>query len=491
MISYLYNIFLFIVTIYASQFPISVSKCPGEDSLRYCLDQYKFKGPVNFRDDFSAYNKDIDFEYNRLTIYFPIAFVHPLDEFDVQIAIQCGTELNIPTVARSGGHSYEGYSLGGEDCSLVISLKYFNNITIDAISQTAVIGTGIQLKPLYYKVHKYGFAFPAGLCPLVGVGGHMLGGGMGFLSRKFGMAADNILDAKIVLANGTVVYSAKKYPELFWAIRGGGNAGYGIVTSLTLRIHPIPKIVTRLIIDYDFDQIPLLFSVLDRLGPNFHQNLTVYIVINSDLGPSPSTSIDCIYLGSADELRQQVDVQEFIKLSKPKNVTYIENSLYYFQVVKKIVPNGYYKPSSFFFDQRGIPDEGLKYFMQFIKSFKCKVHSKTLLIAGGKVNEIRRNEISYVHRGFKYHIFLAVPLPDAHSEETKECIQDLENFRHAFQNYASYECYQNLIDRQLDNWQCRYYAESFERLVEIKRKYDPYNLFRWNQSIPTTTNISC
>ncbi|CAG8847102.1 14041_t:CDS:2, partial [Gigaspora margarita] len=213
-------------TIYASQFPLPISKCPEEDSLRNCLDQYQFKGPVYFRDDFSAYNKDIEFEFSWLVIYFPIAFIHPLDEFDVQSAIQCAAELNIPTVARSGGHSYEGYSLGGKDCSLVISLVNFNNITIDTISQTAVIGTGISLQPLYYKVQEHMFAFPGGTCPDAGVGGLMMGGGMGFLSHRFGMSSDNILDAQIVLANGTVVYSAKKYPELLWAIRGAGNAGY-------------------------------------------------------------------------------------------------------------------------------------------------------------------------------------------------------------------------------------------------------------------------
>ncbi|CAG8785824.1 8156_t:CDS:2, partial [Gigaspora rosea] len=300
-----------------------------EDSLRNCLDQYQFKGPVYFRDNFSAYNIDIEFEFSWLYIYFPIAFVHPLDEFDVQIAIQCAAELNIPTVARSGGHSDEGYSLGGQDCSLVISLVNFNNITIDTISQTAVIGTGISLKPLYYKVQEYGFGFPGGTCPSVGVGGLMMGGGMGFLSHRYGMSADNILDAQIVLANGTVVYNANKYPELLWAIRGAGNAGYGIVTALTLRIHPIPKILTRFKIEYDFDQIPLIFSVLDQLGPNFHHNLTTYVLINSDNGPIPI--VDCIFLGSADELRHHVDFQEFIKLSKPKNVTYIEKNLYHLE----------------------------------------------------------------------------------------------------------------------------------------------------------------
>ncbi|CAG8563644.1 14072_t:CDS:2 [Dentiscutata heterogama] len=146
MISYLYNILLFIVTIYALQYPVPVSKCPGEDSLRKCLDQYLFKGPVNFRDNYTAYNKDIDFEYDKLIIHFPVAFAHPIDEIDVQNAINCAVKLNIPIVARSGGHSYEGYGMGDKDCYLVVDLVTLNKITVDTVSQTVVVGTGNTLQ---------------------------------------------------------------------------------------------------------------------------------------------------------------------------------------------------------------------------------------------------------------------------------------------------------------------------------------------------------
>ncbi|KAF0541993.1 FAD-binding domain-containing protein [Gigaspora margarita] len=488
MVSYLYNIFLLIVTIHASQYPLPVSKCPREDSLRKCLNQYQIKGPVIFRDNFMAYNKDIKFEYNKLFIYFPVAFVHPIDEFDVQNAVKCAAKLNIPIVARSGGHSSEGYGMGDKDCYLVVHLVNLNKFSIDRNSQTAVIGMGNTLKSLYYKVHQYGFAFPAGTCPNIGVGGHITGGGMGLLNRKFGLSTDNILDAQIVLANGTIVYNAKKYPELFWAIQGAGNAGYGIVIALTLRIYPIQKIVTSLTFEYDFDQIPLIFSVMNQLGNSFHQNLTLYIVVYSD---PLSASVTGLYLGSASEL--QPHMQEFIKLSIPKSVSYVENDLYNIQIEgSEILISDFIKSKSFYIDSRGLSYEGSKYFMRFMKSFKCKLHSEILLIGGGRVNEMRRNESAFVHRGFLYHIAMFAHLPGAHSKHSELCFQELKNFSQHFQkNYASYENYQILIDRQLDNWQCRYYGKNFEKLVEIKRKYDPYNLFHWNQSIPTNTNISC
>ncbi|CAG8837531.1 25629_t:CDS:2, partial [Racocetra persica] len=195
------------------------------DFLRKCLDQY-IKGSVSFRDDFPVYNADLDVEYIKLSIHFPVAFVHPVDILDIQNTIECGTKLDFPIVARSGGHSNEDYSIGDKDCYLVIDLVNLNKITIDPPSQTAIVETGNTLNTFYSKINRHGFAFPAGTCPSIGVGGHMLGGGFGFLSRKFGYSSDNILDAQIVLVNGTVVNNAKEYPELFWAIRGAGNAGY-------------------------------------------------------------------------------------------------------------------------------------------------------------------------------------------------------------------------------------------------------------------------
>ncbi|CAG8806611.1 34959_t:CDS:2, partial [Racocetra persica] len=261
-------------------------KCPQEDSLRRCLNQHHIKGLINFRENFVRYNKDINFEYNRLIINFPVAFIHATDILDIQNAIKCGVELNYPVVARSGGHSYESYSLGDKDCYLVIDLADLNKITINIISQTAIVETGNLIELLQYELNQYAFAFPAGTCSYLGVGGLVLGGAVGYLNRKFGTLSDNILDAQIVLANGTIVNNAKEYPELFWAIRGAGN------------------------FEYDLDQTPLLISVINQLGNNLHRNISFLTKLTT------LTTIRGIYLGSVYEM--QPHIQEFIKLSKPK-----------------------------------------------------------------------------------------------------------------------------------------------------------------------------
>ncbi|CAG8720532.1 15335_t:CDS:2, partial [Cetraspora pellucida] len=426
--------------IHATIFHPPVNKCPQEDSLRKCLDQHYIKGSVHFRDDFVAYNNDIEFEYNRLVIHFPVAFVHPVDILDIQNTIKCGIKLNFPIVARSGGHSYESYSIGDKDCYLVVDLVNFNKISVDITSQTAIVETGNRLESLHYKMNQHSFAFPAGVCSNIGVGGLILGGGVGFLNRKFGTSSDNILDAQIVLANGTVVNNAKEYPELLWAIRGAGNFGYGIVTALTLRIHPIQKIATFFYFIYDFDQTPLVFSVVNQLGNNLYQNLTLLTKMGFS---QPSTYVYGVYLGSVYEL--QPHIQEFIKLSKPKNVSYTEDELYnILMLINGVDP----------------PKAGL---------WKASNVSYTLMYCKLVVEELTRLSEKKLHSS----------------------TEDLEKFSHHFrQRYANFESYQNINDKQLDNWQCRYYGENFNKLVKIKREYDLYNLFRWNQSIPTNTEIS-
>ncbi|CAG8768845.1 5768_t:CDS:2, partial [Gigaspora margarita] len=446
MISYLHIIYFFIVIIHVFSYHLPVSKCPEEDSLRKCLDQYYVKGPVHFRDNFVAYNKDLNKQFNkRVIIHFPVAFVHPIDVLDVQNTIKCAIKLTYPIVARSGGHSFEGYGLGDKDCYLIVDLVNLNKITIDITAQTAVVGTGNLIDKFYYEVNQLGFAFPAGSCPYVGVGGLIMGGGLGFLNRKFGLSSDNILDAQIVLANGTVVYNVKNYPELLWAIRGAGNAGYGIVTDLTLRIYPIQKVISSFYFEYDFDQIPLVFLLMNQLGSNLHQNLTTIIIINSN-----STTIHGVYLGSTSKL--QYHMKEFIKLSTPKNITYIENNWYNTIIgdQKESEDKASVKLKSFFIDSKGLSNEGVKSLMKLSRNFRCEIISATTLIGGGQINEIRRHETAFVHRGFLFEMTIIATL----NSENNICLQELEKFSQEFQrNYTSYEGYQNVIDRQLDNWQ--------------------------------------
>ncbi|CAG8613872.1 17989_t:CDS:2, partial [Gigaspora rosea] len=390
-----------------------------EDNLQNCLNIY-IRGPTYYRKDF-AYKNDLLLKSNSRVIHIPVVFVHPIDVLDVQSAIICGKNLNFTVIARSGGHSSESYSIGDR----------------------------VTLNTLYYSLSEQDFAFPSGECSTIGVG-IMMGGGLGGLMRKFGTSSDNLRDAQIVLANGTIVDHVKEYPDLFWALRGAGNAGYGIVTSLTLKIYPIQKIVTSMVFTYDFDQTKLVYSVMNELGNSFHQNLYIETNHEDDI----QFVIRGLYLGSLNEAKPHV--QKLIELTNPKNESYVEGDWYNTFTINDIGSRNIYKDKTFYIDSSGLSCEGVEYLMGFMKNFTTNFLVVTMLVTG-RVNEIGRNETAFVHR----------------------------------ENYTSYESYQNHIDKDLYDWQCRYYGEHFGKLVEIKQKYNPSDLFNWNQSIPTNTEISC
>ena len=148
---------------------------------------------------------------------------------------------NIPFAARCGGHSYEGLS---QSVSVVIDTRLINSITVDATTKTATVGAGACLGQLYQAIAPRGFAFPGGSCPTVGVSGHLLGGGYGYLARPFGLACDNVLSIDLVDPQGKQVHAdAQQNADLFWACRGGGGGTFGVATGYQLRLIPLTNVL--------------------------------------------------------------------------------------------------------------------------------------------------------------------------------------------------------------------------------------------------------
>ncbi|CAG8792830.1 24263_t:CDS:2, partial [Cetraspora pellucida] len=499
--------------------------CPNERSLRRCLTN--LEGPVFFFNDCgniknnktyksdlkNPYCNDLVSEKNKRVIHYPVAFVHPINKLDVSKAIKCGADNNFPVVAKAGGHSHESYSIGDKNCALVVDLKNFINIDINKDNGIVVVGPGNRLGKLYWKLNNEDVAFPAGNCPSVGVG-VILGGGEGRLTRKFGMSSDNIEDAQIVLANGTIVDSAKKYDDLIWALRGAGSAGYGIVTNLTLKIHPIENPLSSIRLKYNFtlSATKLLYNTMNQYGQNFDPNLAVEI-IHKFSSTKPSTSVQTLYVGNASELEKCL--QEFIKKSNadgPKNkmgdfnftvedwfhaITLQnfskETDLDNFIDKKDKEERKPVKVKSFYVNAPGLSEKGVKSLFNFMNKMKddCSGVIVTTLYGGGNFNNLSRTETAYVHRNFMYDIMIQIDLPlqsdgtYVEDKKARKCLTRLDKFGIKFQKkYTSNESFQNYIDRRLDDWQCRYYGENFERLVDIKKKYDPSNVFNWKQSIP-------
>ncbi|CAG8523441.1 2846_t:CDS:2, partial [Dentiscutata heterogama] len=427
--------------------------------------------------------------------YFPVVVVYVAEILDIQKSIHCANSLNISVVARSGGHSFEGYGDGGKNGAMVIDVQGFNQIDINTETKTVVIGTGNRLGPVYYKLYQAGFLIPAGSCANVGIGGHATGGGFGVVARKYGLASDNIISAEMVIANGTFIspINSTHHSDLFFVLRGAGNAGYGIITSLTFRIHPIQPIVTSINISYYSEQVELVFMSLSKVSKNLSENLTPYLAVLAESSGYYTISITATYLGPAEEAR--IAVKELIELSNPAYIKFEEMTWWRSvmetftqqQTIHPVFPPQPFKSTSYNIPLPGLSREGIRFLVNFISNVECTTVALFDVYAGGGViNRISGNNSAYIHRNLLFVLQLEMKLSDRDKETQIKCVEKHLQFRQEFQaKYTSYFSYQDYIDKDLPDWATRYYGVHLPRLIETKKKYDPNNLFNWEQSIPT------
>ena len=209
----------------------------GDPRLRELAN--RVKGPVIGRSS-PAYAKAHVLFNERFDGIRPLAVVRPANVADVREAILWARKHGIRIRARSGGHSYAGYSTA--ENGLLVDLASLAGISVQRAARTASVGPGARLIDVYERLARAGTTIPAGSCPTVAVGGLAQGGGVGFASRKLGTTADNVLALQVVTADGRILTcDPHHHADLYWACRGGGGGNFGIATSFRFRIHPVSQ----------------------------------------------------------------------------------------------------------------------------------------------------------------------------------------------------------------------------------------------------------
>ena len=173
----------------------------------------------------------------------PFFILFPESEAEIVQVVKCANSLDLSVKVRSGGHSYEGLSSTSDVPFVIIDLKNWNKVVVNVEEENAVVQTGATLGDIYYYISTVSngtYGFTAGSCPTVGSGGHISGGGFGLLSRKYGLAADNVIDITFLDYAGNIYTRNNASEDLYWALRGGGGGTFGIVLSWTIKILPVP-----------------------------------------------------------------------------------------------------------------------------------------------------------------------------------------------------------------------------------------------------------
>ncbi|KAK2664576.1 hypothetical protein Ddye_003151 [Dipteronia dyeriana] len=236
----------------------------------------------------------------------------PLSESHVQAAVICAKQLGIHMRVRSGGHDFEGASYVSiiEIPFIVLDLTNLRSISVNINENNAWVQVGATVGELYNRIAEKSnvHGFPASICPTVGVGGHITGGGYGILMRKYGLAADNVIDARIVDVNGRVLDRAAMGEDLFWAIRGGGGGSFGVILAWKIKLVAVPETVTVFTSTKTLDT-KLLYrwqNVAYKLDENLFIRILMQVMTNTSTTSERliTTSYQGVFLGGADRLVQ-------------------------------------------------------------------------------------------------------------------------------------------------------------------------------------------
>jgi len=405
----------------------------------------------------------------------PLAVVRPVDAADVATVVKWSAKEHVPIVARSGGHSYGGYSTTH---GVVVDLGLLSHVTLSG--NKAVIGPGARLGNVYATLGAHGLAVPAGTCPSVGVGGHILGGGFGLASRAWGLLCDNMLGAQVVTADGSVLnVDAKHHSDLYWACRGGGGGNFGIATRFVTRTHRITS-GSYFVASYPWSQVDDVVAGFLAWAPTTSD--AVGALCRLAAGGAPTVQVFGQYVGPQSELQSVlaglkpaashlvIGTSSWLDLvarwagclghslpgcATPVDVAFVGSSSYIGRV-----------PSA----------SQLTLFREAIEERGSQSGALLIDAYGGAINRVAPTTTAFPHR----RALASVQYFAAGGSSARAWVSQA---RAQLAPSMTGEAYVNYIDPQLPNALHAYYGANLPRLVKVKQAYDPHNLFHFAQSV--------
>lgn len=426
--------------------------------------------------------------YNGMIDRHPQVIVRCTDTADVVAAVNFARDHEFPLAIRGGGHNVAGF--GTCDGGLVIDLGPMKGIWVDPARRRVLVQGGCTWGDVDHATHAFGLATPGGLVSTTGVAGLTLGGGIGHLSRKYGLACDNLVSAQVITADGRILTaSAEENPDLFWGLRGGGG-NFGVVTSFEFKLYPVSTVVGGPIF-YALEQREEALRFYREFMADAPENLGAFFAFLK-VPPGPPfpehlhsrtlCGIVCCYAGSLEDGEEAVKpLLEF----GPPLFEHVDRVPYpsLQSAFDPLVPPGlhHYWKADFMLD---INDDAIAAHAAHgprIPTVQSVLH---IYPTDGAVQRVGAQETAYSHREAKFVHIIAATTSDP--EAMPDGIAWARDYWHALHPHSAGGSYVNfLMDEGQDRVRATY-GENLARLVTLKNKYDPTNLFRLNQNIKPT-----
>jgi hypothetical protein len=400
----------------------------------------------------------------------------------VRFARRTGTEVAV----RGGGHSFPGLSVC--DGGIVIDLEAMKGIRVDQETRKARAQAGVLLGELDQETQAFGLAVPSGIVTHTGLSGLTLGGGIGWLMRRFGLTVDNLLAVDLVTADGELVRASEtENPDLFWGVRGGGG-NFGIVTEFELRLHPVGPVVLAGPIFWRMEESPsVLRFYRDWIAEAPDELMTIVIhrtapslpFVPPELRGEPVVVVACCYSGSVEEGEKAVrPLREFgspvLDLCEPK--PFVDHQAMFDLSFR---PGWWYYMRAC--DVAELTDEVIDVTVEHVLRIGSPLTAFPIWHLGGAVSRVEDDETPFNGRaaGYTFNITGITESAEGFDEE-REWVRD---FWSALEPHHTSVYVNFLMQEGEGRIRQAYGVNKFERLKALKRKYDPDNFFRRNQNI--------
>ncbi len=454
---------------------------PSLDSLARLLDGPLLRpGAAEFAEVAKPWNL-------RYADRLPAAIVRCQSLDDIAASISWAQSNAVPFVIRSGGHSYSGFSTTS---GLLVDISSMRDDAYDRSSGRVKLGPGARNATVYDKLDPLSRSVTHGRCLNVGVAGLALGGGIGFNMRLHGLTCDQLVETDIMLANGEILtLNENQNSDLFWAVRGAGGGNFGIHTSMTFQTFPVSNVIA---FNINFtDRLDELLETLMGLVSGFPRQLGIkFSVVVKQTEGINSLRLNLLgqLVGTTAELN---DLFAPLYAIATPSTNDIQETTYWFAQKNILGEDG---SSEYSFERsryvnQPINSQGIAMILDRMANWPGLPGDAVwkLFVAGGAVSDVAPTATAYVHRQAIGISAVEVEWHDALPANTVDVNREwLDEFHAALAPYTSDQSYQNFIDERQGNFLRAYYGQNLERLVEVKRRYDPGNVFTYPQGIPVT-----
>jgi FAD/FMN-containing dehydrogenase len=426
--------------------------------------------------------RDADYDavravFNAMIDRRPAAVVQCLDPADVARGIAFARENDLVLSVRGGGHNVAGHAVC--DGGVVLDLSPMKGLRVDPGARVAHAGAGLTLGELDRGTQRYGLATPLGVVSVTGIAGLTLGGGLGWLNGRYGLACDNLVAAEVVTAEGRLLrVSQDEHPDLFWALRGGGG-NFGVVTSFVYRLHPVGPVLAGAI-SHPWAAAPEILRFHDDFVASAPDELSTAVSLARDEQGRPVVTIVACWCGTPEEgeralapLRaagppqaDTVDVVPYVALQSAPDVGFPRGRQHYWK-------------SAFL---RQPTDAALDTLVQHVPDMPSRASGVGLQHLHGAAGRVASDATAFAHRADQYDLLILSQWDDP--EDSERNIAWSRGLFDAMAPHVQDAVYVNNLGAEGPERVRSAYGHNAPRLAEVKRVYDPTNLFRLNQNIP-------